>query len=354
MESPKSPSRKCFEGNIYIRTPLVESIELRKYCAGRQVYLKMENCQPSGSFKLRGISNLCKYAVSNGFTEVVCPSDGDAGLATAFSAMKMEIPCHIIVGQKTPMVVCDAMRSYGATLERYGDTWEEANKHAIETITNTKTAFLVHPFDHLAVWQGHSTIIDEIVEDLDGQVPSIIVTSCGGGGLICGLVQGIRRHGWEKRTKILAIETEGTHSFNLCVKAGGKRVRLNEISSIVHTLGAYEVCEQVVQYFRECNPPILSRLVNDAEAAEACIRFANDHRCLVGLGSATTMASVYTGIVERILTKNEDLHETLYDQRDEQEMNETEGPIVILVCGGGEVNLNIIEENRKLFNLHKI
>ncbi|KAH9528186.1 hypothetical protein DERF_002152 [Dermatophagoides farinae] len=314
----------AFEGNIYIRTPLVESIELRKYCAGRQVYLKMENCQPSGSFKLRGISNLCKYAVSNGFTEVVCPSDGDAGLATAFSAMKMEIPCHIIVGQKTPMVVCDAMRSYGATLERYGDT------------------------------QGHSTIIDEIVEDLDGQVPSIIVTSCGGGGLICGLVQGIRRHGWEKRTKILAIETEGTHSFNLCVKAGGKRVRLNEISSIVHTLGAYEVCEQVVQYFRECNPPILSRLVNDAEAAEACIRFANDHRCLVGLGSATTMASVYTGIVERILTKNEDLHETLYDQRDEQEMNETEGPIVILVCGGGEVNLNIIEENRKLFNLHKI
>ena len=64
MESPKSPSRKYFEGNIYIRTPLVESIELRKYCAGRQVYLKMENCQPSGSFKLRGISNLCKYVRS--------------------------------------------------------------------------------------------------------------------------------------------------------------------------------------------------------------------------------------------------------------------------------------------------
>lgn len=50
------------------------------------------------------------------------------------------------------MALCDAMRSYGATLERFGDTWEEANKHAIETTTNTKTAFLVHPFDHLAVW----------------------------------------------------------------------------------------------------------------------------------------------------------------------------------------------------------
>ena len=66
--------------------------------------------------------------------------------------MKLQIPCHIIVGRKTPMAFCDAMRSYGATLERFGDTWEEANKHAIETTTNTKTAFLVHPFDHLAVW----------------------------------------------------------------------------------------------------------------------------------------------------------------------------------------------------------
>ncbi|OTF72596.1 hypothetical protein BLA29_008380, partial [Euroglyphus maynei] len=102
MNSPKSPSRQNFNGNIYVRTPLIESVQLRKYCTDRKVYLKMENCQPSGSFKLRGISNLCKYALSAGYTEVVCPSGGNAGLATAYAAMKLKMPCHIIVGQKTP------------------------------------------------------------------------------------------------------------------------------------------------------------------------------------------------------------------------------------------------------------
>nr|XP_027205562.1 NADH dehydrogenase [ubiquinone] iron-sulfur protein 2, mitochondrial-like [Dermatophagoides pteronyssinus] len=306
MESPKSPSRKYFEGNIYIRTPLVESIELRKYCAGRQVYLKMENCQPSGSFKLRGISNLCKYALSNGYTEVVCPSGGNAGLATAYAAMKLNIPCHIIVGQKTPSLICDSVREYGATVERYGTVWEQANQYAIETTIDSKSTFLVHPFDHQALWQGHSTIVDEIAEDLDGEIPSIIVTCCGGGGLVCGIVQGIRRQGWEKCTKILAMETEGTHSFNICVKNGGRRTRLDKITSLVSSLAANEVCEQVVKYFRENQPQILSRLITDAEAAKTCIHFANDHRFIIGLACATSIAAIYTGIVERILTKKEE------------------------------------------------
>ncbi|OTF73912.1 hypothetical protein BLA29_008847, partial [Euroglyphus maynei] len=202
--------------------------------------------------------------------------------------------------------------------------------------------------------QGHSTIVDEIAEDLDGEIPSIIVTCCGGGGLICGIVQGIRRHGWEKQTKILAIETVGTHSFNLCVKAGGKRVRLDKITSVVSSLAANEVCEQVVKYFRENQPQILSRLITDAEAAKACIHFANDHRFLIGLACATSIAGIYTGMVERILTKNEDFYEGLYDKKVEQEMNNNEGPVVVIVCGGCEISLNHLKEYRDLFGLHNI
>ncbi|KAH7636836.1 hypothetical protein HUG17_7042 [Dermatophagoides farinae] len=344
MNSPKLSSRQNFNGNIYVRTPLIESVPLRKYCAYRKVYLKMENCQPSGIIMLYRLDT----------QEVVCPSGGNAGLATAYAAMKLKIPCHIIVGQKTPSIICDAVREYGATVERYGIVWEQANQHAIETTIDSKTAFLVHPFDHQAIWQGHSTIVDEIAQDLDGEIPSIIVTCCGGGGLLCGIVQGIRRHGWEKRTKILAMETKGTHSFNLCVKNGGRRTRLNEITSLVSSLAANEVCEKVVEYFRDNQPQILSRLITDVQAAETCVHFANDHRFLIGLACATSIAAVYTGIVERIITKNEDLHESLYDKRDEQEMTDNEGPIVVIVCGGCEISLNHLKEYRDLFGLNDI
>ena len=91
-------------------------------------------------------------ALSNGYTEVVCPSGGNAGLATAYAAMKLNIPCHIIVGQKTPSLICDSVREFGATVERYGTVWEQANQYAIETTIDSKSTFLVHPFDHQALW----------------------------------------------------------------------------------------------------------------------------------------------------------------------------------------------------------
>lgn len=61
MNSPKLATKQNFNGSIYVRTPLIESVPLQKHCGGRKVYLKMDNLQPSGSFKLRGIANLCKY-----------------------------------------------------------------------------------------------------------------------------------------------------------------------------------------------------------------------------------------------------------------------------------------------------
>ena len=150
------------------------------------------------------------------------------------------------------------------------------------------------------------------------------------------------------------METEGTHSFNICVKNGGRRTRLDKITSLVSSLAANEVCEQVVKYFRENQPQILSRLITDAEAAKTCIHFANDHRFIIGLACATSIAAIYTGIVERILTKKKDLSESLSDKKGEPEINDNKGPIVVIVCGGCEISLNHLKEYRDLFGLHDI
>src|SRR5699024_10496368 len=131
-------------------------------------------------------------------------------------------------------------------------------------------------------------MVDEIAEDLGpSSVPSLIVTCCGGGGMVCGLAQGVRRHGWADRTKILVLETEGTGSFNIAVKAGGEPTRLPEINSIVTCLSANEVCPQILTDFKASKTPILSRLATDEDAVQACICFDADHRILVGTACGT-------------------------------------------------------------------
>lgn len=337
---------------IYVRTPLVESVPLRPYAAGRKVFLKLENCQPSGSFKTRGISALCKYAREQGFTEVVCSSGGNAGLATAYSAMQLGMNCHIVVTRRTPSDVCECIRSYGATVEIFGDVWEEANSQAIKRTTISKTSYLVHPFDHPVLWEGHSKIIDEIAEDLGSIVPSMIVTCCGGGGLVCGLVKGVRRQAnWQDRTKILVLETVGTDSFNVAVKAGGEPVRLDKITSIVTCLSANEVCPQILDDFKASKPPILSRLVSDQDAVQACVKFLDDHRFLVGTACGATLSSLYIGMLQRILNHDEQEHETIFDKANNLDYSHnTDGPVVVIICGGSEIQLDSLLELRKQFN----
>ena len=152
--------------DIFVRTPLIESIPLREYVGDRKIYLKLENTQPSGSFKMRGISALCKFAKSKGYTQMVCSSSGNAGLATAYCCMKLGLACHIVVFKMTPEDVCKKIRAYGATVECYGDVWDEAYEYSFRLTEGSTTSFLVHPFNHPVLWEGHSSMIREIAEDL--------------------------------------------------------------------------------------------------------------------------------------------------------------------------------------------
>lgn len=74
-------------------------------------------------------------------------------MATAYAAMHLGMNCHIVVPRRTPTDVCEVIRSYGATVELFGNVWEEANSQAIKRTTISKTSFLVHPFDHPVLWQ---------------------------------------------------------------------------------------------------------------------------------------------------------------------------------------------------------
>lgn len=197
-------------------------------------------------------------------------------------------------------------------------------------------------------------MIDEIAEEL-GQEPSIIVTCCGGGGLTNGLVRGCRRHNWET-TKILSMEAIGCHSFNISLQNNCKRTRMENMSSRVVCLSVDEVCQEILDEYQKAEPPILSRLVEERDAAKACLKFADDHRVLVGLACGTCLAALYEGIIERMLTGTEDPKEKELDKV-KLDLNgnrideyDNGGPIVVIVCGGAEISMKQMDFYRKLWN----
>ena len=202
-------------------------------------------------------------------------------MATAASARLLGLKCRVFVPKSTSAEMKAMIELEGAKVEVVGEVWNDAHNHAINICKNCKTCYYVHPFDDPVVWSGHSTMIDEIAEDLK-QTPSMIICSCGGGGLASGIIEGMRRHGWTS-VPMLAMETNGADSLNRAVKAGTpiKPVVLNSITSIAKSLGALAICQQLADDYNRSEPPIISHTLGDKESVDACLRFADDHRILV-------------------------------------------------------------------------
>jgi L-serine/L-threonine ammonia-lyase len=137
------------------------------------------------------------------------------------------------------------------------------------------------------VWRGHASLIDEVFRA--GLKPDAIVLSVGGGGLLCGVIEGLQRNG-AAEIPVIAVETEGADSYGKSLNAGFL-VELANISSIATTLGARIVCEQALMYSK--NHRIESVVLPDKIAVSACLRFLQDHGIIVEPACGVALAAVY-------------------------------------------------------------
>lgn len=256
---------------MHIETPLVEHARLPG------IRLKLEALQPSGSFKIRGIGHLCRHHVERGATCLVSSSGGNAGLATAWAGRRLGVEVLVVTPETTPEWVRERIRALGARVEVHGAAWDDADAYA-----RSLSGAYVHPFDDPLVRKGHSTLIDELPDE-----PRAIVVSVGGGGLLCGVAEGLERRGWS--TPILAVETEGAASLAAAIKAD-RVVDIGAITSIAKTLGARRVAEETLAWTRRRE--VRSVVVSDAQALMACRRFAEDHRILVEPSCGAALAAM--------------------------------------------------------------
>lgn len=127
-------------------TPLLESWALSRV-AGMPVFLKYENVQPAGSFKIRGIGHFCQQMAGRGCRHLVCSSGGNAGIAAAYSARKLGIPATIVLPETTSTQVVRRLEGEGAEVQLTGKVWDEANTRAQELATRDGWVN-VSPFDH--------------------------------------------------------------------------------------------------------------------------------------------------------------------------------------------------------------
>jgi L-serine/L-threonine ammonia-lyase len=305
---------------LHISTPLIAHAQLSA-AQHRDVLLKMDSLQPSGSFKLRGIGTLCQRAVAAGARHIVCPSGGNAGFAAAYAGMALGVRTTIVVPQATAVSVRKRIAAMGATVVVHGMVWDEANIEALRYCSEPGAVY-IPPFDHPDIWDGNATLIDEAA--MQGEFDAVIL-SVGGGGLLCGVVQGLHRNGLQ-HVPVLAVETEGAASFAAAVKAGAL-VTLPAITSIATTLGAKTVAQAALDWTRKHD--ITSIVVSDRDAVAACLAFADDMRTLVEPACGAALAPVYAG------------HPLLARYR---------RPLVV-VCGGIAVDLAKLAAWRQQFAL---
>ena len=269
---------------LSINTPLLESLMFSQLNQ-THVWLKMEALQPSGSFKMRGVGHACETHVARGARRLISSSGGNAGLAVAYAGRKLGVPVVVVVPETTSERARHLLALEGAEVRVQGKSWTEANQLALSLLTE-EDAF-IHPFDDPLLWEGHASMIDEVVEA--GLRPDAIVLSVGGGGLLAGVDEGLLRNGLDN-VPIFTVETAGMASYRAALEAG-KPVTLPTLSGIATTLGARQVCQRAYDVTR--HRQVFPHTVTDSEAVKACLRFLDEQRVLVEPACGAALALLY-------------------------------------------------------------
>lgn len=286
---PSLSPERIAEAETLIRTHIrhtpVMRIDMRDFgaAASREIDLKLEFMQHSGSFKARGAftSLLTREVPKAG---VVAASGGNHGAAVAYAAMRLGVPAKIFVPSVTSPAKAERIRSYGADLVIGGDRYADALA-ASETYVATSGALAIHAYDQVETLIGQGTLGKEIEDDLPHM--TTLLVAVGGGGLIGGIAAWFRG-----RVKIVAVEPDGAPTLQEAFKAGGP-VDAPAGSIAADSLAPRQVGQLMFPLAQEyVQPPVL---VTDDEILAAQKALWAGARIVAEPGGATAFAALLSG-----------------------------------------------------------
>jgi threonine dehydratase len=282
-----------------LRTPLVR-LELGS--GSPEIWLKLENLQPTNAYKIRGATNaVAQLSDDERARGVWTISAGNAGQGVAFAARKAGIPCSVVAIETAPQTKLDRMRALGATIVpvSYEKAWQAAEAHMFDGLDGT----FIHPFDNHDFIAGHGTMGLEIVD----QLPDVrtLITAIGGGGLISGVGSAVKA--LRPDVRVIGAEPETASPYAYSLAQGGPSKFPDWQASFVDGAGGQSVTERMWQRMQ----PIVDGAITVTldQTKEAMRLIAEKTRTISEGAGALSLAAALTG-------------------------QAGEGPIVCVVSGG--------------------
>ncbi|MEM8909606.1 MAG: pyridoxal-phosphate dependent enzyme [Bacteroidota bacterium] len=266
-------------------TSLVFSPKLSEL-TGAKVWLKLENEQRSGSFKLRGVMNkILSMPRTKWQKKFVAVSTGNHAAAFAYAARHFELEGEIFLPETVTRSKWQALKNYGLPLKRYGKNSLETELYA-SNYARENDYVLIHPYNDLAIVAGQGTVALELCEQLD-QFDAVLVP-VGGGGLISGISSYL--HHARPQTKVIACQPLHSPEMYESVKAG-KIIEMENLPTLSDaTAGGiepgavtFDFCQQYVQDYE---------LLSEAEIRQGILFLLEHHHLLIEGGAALSVAAL--------------------------------------------------------------
>ncbi len=253
--------------------------------SGNKVYLKPENLQVTGAYKIRGayykISTLTDEERSKG---LITASAGNHAQGVAFAAKAYGVKATIVMPTTTPLIKVNRTKSYGADVILYGDVYDESCQYALE-LAEDKGLTFIHPFDDLDVACGQGSIAMEIIKEL----PTVdyILVPIGGGGLVTGVSTLAKM--LNPNIKVIGVEPAGAACMKESLK-NGKITTLPVVDTIADGTAVKTPGSNIFSYIKENVDEIIT--VEDSELIVAFLDMLENHKMLVENSGLLTAAAV--------------------------------------------------------------
>ena len=266
------------------KTKLVHSAYLSEM-TGNKVYLKPENMQVTGAYKIRGayykVSTLSKEERAKG---LITASAGNHAQGVAYAAKKFGCKAVIVMPTTTPLIKVNRTKSYGAEVVLHGNVYDEACAYALEMAEKEGMTF-IHPFDDETVATGQGSIAMEIVQDLP-TVDTILVP-VGGGGLLAGISTLAKL--LNPKIRVIGVEPMGANCMQESLRKG-EVVTLPNIDTIADGTAVKTPGSKIFPYVQENVDEIIT--IDDSELVVAFLDMLENHKMVVENSGLLTVAAL--------------------------------------------------------------
>jgi threonine dehydratase len=270
--------------DICIKTSLIYSNEFSE-SSGNKVYIKPENLQLTGAFKLRGALNkIKKLSQEEKDRGLIASSAGNHAQGVAFSANRLGIKATIVMPKTTPLIKVQATKGYGVNVVLAGEIYDEAYEEAKRLEKENGYSF-IHPFNDLDIMAGQGTIALEILEELK-DVDAILVP-IGGGGLISGIA--VAAKAIKPDIKIIGVESEGANAMKLSLDSG-KIVNLQAVDTIADGAAVKNPGDIAFDIIKDNVDEVI--IVDDFDLVEAVFVLLEKHKLLAEPTGVLTLAAL--------------------------------------------------------------